>query len=264
MEERLTSLQPRREDDERRYRVRLSTEASLLRVRMEDAGGNLVGERTLPSEGSCDARAELVAVVLAAWEEELPTRVATLPEPRPVAVAVSATEGPPPSLQAAVGVGGSLAPESIALGAWTATVEGSLGTRAQGWGGLLAFAGSSGRRVTLGAGEIDWLRLSAGVGPRYRLPVKRQRFDFSAELDGAALSLQGVGYATNYRPAGFNLGAGVGVACVFTQTALSPWLKLAGRQWFGTQQAQVNGVEGMASIPGFEAALTVGMAWSQL
>ncbi|MDB4967303.1 MAG: hypothetical protein JWN44_2992, partial [Myxococcales bacterium] len=82
-------------------RALVQESASAIRVEVRDAAGVLVGVRGLPLAGSCDDRADAVAVIIAAWESNVarrteaePAGVALVPE----AAAVVATSPRPSQL----------------------------------------------------------------------------------------------------------------------------------------------------------------------
>lgn len=174
-----------------------------LYVELRSADNAVIGQRTLPVEGTCDELAQAAAVVLSAWLSDvhpdfagaLPPAVepavepapppVPVPEPTPAPVLRSRTAPPPPAappppprrLQLGLGVGADLAGESLALAG--VLVAAYLPAR-QGLG-LSGFAAVTWpREEPLGPGTVAWRRWPAGVGPSLRGAMSSLSWDVSA------------------------------------------------------------------------------------
>ncbi len=174
-----------------------------LYVELRSADSTLIGQRTLPAEGSCDELAQAAAVVLSAWLSDvhpdfagaLPPGVAPEPEPAPAPEPAPppplpaprvAPAPPPPRVAAparawdlALGIGGDLAGGEPALAGYVGV---GYGARATGWGGALMLAPALARNESLGQGpgSVQWRRWPVGVGPSLRLAQGSVDWDFTA------------------------------------------------------------------------------------
>jgi hypothetical protein len=165
-----------------------------LYVELRAPDSTLIGQRTLPGQGSCDDLAQAAAVVLAAWLSDvhpdfagaLPEAPPPAPEPEKPAEPVPQPSPPPPparpprqapsrepaprpepathrlrvSLGAGLELSGKLALQGRAQLAYV--------PRGRGFG-IEAFAAiSTTRSDSLGPGTIRWRRWPVGVGPVWR------------------------------------------------------------------------------------------------
>lgn len=177
-----------------------------LYVELRSADAAVIGQRTLPAEGSCDELAQAAAVVLSAWLSDvhpdfagaLPPAPAPAPEPLPepapeppVPPAPKTAVAPPPpvfsplpparrvELGLAVGTDLAVAPASLAA---TGIAVVDYAPPARGWG-LSAFAATTWpRQARLGPGSVSWRRWPVGVGPSLRLSGGGLRWDASAGI----------------------------------------------------------------------------------
>ncbi len=238
--------------------VRLEHGPAGIRVQMRAATGELLAERTVPSDGPCERLASTIAVVIAAWEAELrpgELPMPVLPPPPPVR-----PSAPPQSREWTLGAGVSLTAASATP--WVVPgigLEASLGPVDRGLGALVALDASAPRQLPLGSGHVRWQRFALAAGPRYRLAVS-PRLEFHLAGLGALLSVRGVGYLADLAQLGVDLGVGGGARLAFAQGPLAPWMKLEARGWLRRQEAQVTGVEGQVVLPNLELMLTAGVS----
>jgi hypothetical protein len=195
-----------------------------LYVVLKSADSSVIGERTLPLQGSCDELAQAAAVVLSAWLTHVhPDFAGALPAPEP-APELEAPPPPPPAeppqappkRPAAVVVPSdpvSRAPPNPARFDW------GLGAGADLSGGVLAPAAlasvgygpesfgfglaaqimvTTTREEPLGAGWVRWRRWPLGVGLSLRASSPGLRWDFSGGPLVAWLNLVGRNFATDY------------------------------------------------------------------
>jgi hypothetical protein len=257
-----------------------------LYVELRSADSTLIGQRTLPVEGSCDELAQAAAVVLSAWLNDahpdfagaLPP--ATPPEPEPAASPTPRRELPvlpkpapttpapspvrPPSgpsrrIEVGVGVGADLSDESFAPAAFVVAgfvpVESGLGVS-----GVLG--ASSSRQLSLGPGQVAWRRWPFGVGPSFRAVTPSVGLEVNAGPALAWLHLDGSNFARSSAQDGvelggflqlraFNRGArwgAFGVACVqYYPRDSGASASSPDEQWF-------------APVPRFSVGLAIG-AW---
>lgn len=173
-----------------------------LYVELRLADSTLIGQRTLPADGTCDELAQAAAVVLSAWLSDVHPDFATelpppapppippdsgLPRPLPAAPPSPQPQAASPSLHsptprpweagAALGVDLSASGGTVAAAGY---LLGSYRPAAQGWG-VSAFVGASSfREERLGPGLVDWWRWPLGIGPSLRVVTGPVAWDASA------------------------------------------------------------------------------------
>jgi hypothetical protein len=190
-----------------------------VRVSLFGADDAPVGDRTLALGAACADRANVVAVVVAAWEAQraredvaapsLPRRPAPPPVvAAPVVAAAAPPPAPPPAwtLELALGPavtlvdGGASPAAALSVGAWGRR----LGARA----GLFGFWP---RTDGVGAGSARWARAGASLELGARARTRAGRFDAHAGVVGAALVAAGSGFELDRTASGLSPGAAVGV-----------------------------------------------------
>jgi hypothetical protein len=256
-----------------------------LYVELRNADATVIGQRTLPVEGSCDELAQAAAVVLSAWLSDVhpdfagalppapapePAPVAPVPEPptpapqlaaAPPMPAPSARPPPPRRLELALGAGADLAVGAHADATFAASsvmvIDYAPPTR--GWG-LSGFAAAIWpRQLPLGPGLVDWRRWPLGIGPSLRLVTGGVRWDASAGpalgwLHFAALKFDRVSGQNGFELGGFIRvrAASRGRAGVFLQTDTRFFPRESGAS------ATFRGGEWRAQVPGFSVGLAAG------
>jgi len=179
-----------------------------LYVALRSADSTLIGERTLPTAGSCDELAQAAAVVLAAWLTDVhPDFAGALPPPEPPPPPEPEPKlppSPPPpepplplpppprqppehQLHLTLGVGGDLA-SGIAPAVF---LGGSYGAELSGFAVSARAMLTLSRSQELGPGKISWRRWPLGVGPTLRLATPNVAMAFSAGPAVAWLQLGG-------------------------------------------------------------------------
>ena len=180
-----------------------------LYVALRSADSTLIGERSLPTAGSCEELAQAAAVVLSAWLTDVhpdfagalpPPKPEPAPEPEPAKPTPPAPPPPAPPPPAAapvpathrwhtqLGVGGELSdgalvPALSAGASYGAEVSGlALSVRA-----LITLP----REQSLDPGQIVWRRWPLGLGPTLRLVSPTLAFAASAGPAVAWLHLEG-------------------------------------------------------------------------
>lgn len=163
-------------------------EAGLF-VELRSAESASIGERLLPSDGTCEELAQAAAVVLSAWlsdvhpdfAPELPAEPIALPPPvvasplvapperpaenrasQPTAARQGATSRRRVELDLGIGVGvsdGALAGVGSLSGAYTPK---------GGWGVRATVLVDTTRRAALGSGFVNWRRWPLALGPTWR------------------------------------------------------------------------------------------------
>jgi hypothetical protein len=258
-----------------------------LYVELRSADSTLIGQRTLPTQGSCDELAQAAAVVLSAWLSDVhPDFAGALPEPPPPAEPAPEPEPgpeppPPPARKPqrqappqppppptpstphgwdfALGVGADLSGAKLAV---AAPLSISYGAVTRGFGASFLAIATPPREQPFGPGQISWWRWPFGVGPSFRLTAANLAWELSAGPALGWLRAQGAGYDHNFTKGGTDWGG-----------YLSLRASSRGQHWglFGLANAQiypadtsvsVSGVGGSWPVPRFSLGLAVGARFS--
>lgn len=257
-----------------------------LYVELRSADSTLIGQRTLPAEGSCDELAQAAAVVLSAWLSDahpdfagaLPPAPEPIPEPEPgpappTPPVVASKPAPQPALPPAppprrapsrrlkvgVGVGAELSGESFAP---VALVTLAFMPVASGWGLSSLLGASSSRDLALGPGQVAWRRWPFGVGPSFRVISANLSFEASAGPALAWLHLNGSNFARSEAQDGLEWG---GLLQLRAENRGARWgvFGLACAQYYPADSgayASSSTEQWFAPVPRFSVGLSVG-AW---
>jgi hypothetical protein len=229
VEARLGLLLPPRAPGAAPERALLTEDDRSLRVRLRAANGAQVAERDVTVTASCADRANVVAVIIAAWELQqrtervadpsLPPTARVEPSPAPTTVvAATAPRGPGgPRLELALAPGvtyaGGLEPSAtLAAGVWGRRLGARLGLF-----GLLP------RTDPLAAGQVRWTRVGATIEGALRARGRPGRLDAHAGLVLAAVVARGSGFDVDQGASGLSPGGVVG----------ADWSFLFGRAFVG-------------------------------
>ena len=255
-----------------------------LYVELRLADSTLIGQRTLPSEGSCDELAQAAAVVLSAWLSDVHPDFATqLPAAPPPAPTIPADSGLPPPLPAALPAPRPRAASSILRGRaarpWYAGLAlgvdvaggtfaasgylvGGYAPAPQGLG-VAAFVGASwSREEPLGPGSVDWWRWPLGIGPSLRVVAGNATWDASAGPALGWLHFAGSEFDRTSGQNGLALGGFLNLR-VSSRGHRGGVFGLANAQLYpGDFAAQASGLGGpwLAPVPRFNLGLALG-AW---
>jgi hypothetical protein len=232
-----------------RERVEMRQIAAGLRLRLVDANGAVLAERTLPG-GDCAELARAAAVVLAAWRTDVEASTPRLqikpPPPRPK-----------PSWEVGAGFLASL--PSFAAGG---EVSAAIGARR--WLLRLDAFGMSLRDLAVGrsSGHARFTRAGLSAGPMVRFRPRRFVLDLHAEATFALLYMDGVGYSTNQSANAFDLGLGGGARAAVHFGPAAPFLGVTVVGWPIGQTVVISGpAGGSARVPTFEVWLQAGIAF---
>lgn len=198
-------------------------EAGLV-VELRSADSTVIGQRTLPTNGSCDELAQAAAVVLSAWLTDVhPDFAGALPTPAPPQGTQESTPEPEPEPKprppapppASVSVAPARAPvlatvrRHFELGAGLGV---QLAAKKSAFSGLASVAymperqglgvsglvlGVGARREPLAGGYVDWRRWPVAVGPSVRLGSATWTADLTLGPALAWLRLSGDGFSPN-------------------------------------------------------------------
>lgn len=251
-----------------------------LYVALHGADSSLIGERTLPTAGSCDELAQAAAVVLAAWlsdvhpdfagalpPPELPP-APPAPEPEPAKPPPPPEPSPPPlprpvapehHLHLALGVGGDvsngLLSPALLLGVSYGAEQTGFALTAR---GLLTMS----RDQPLGPGKVSWRRWPVGVGPTLRLATQHVDFAFSAGPALAWLRVGGDSFDRVATQSGF-VGGGFGELLASGRARpLTVFGALNVQFYPATTTARVSGLDLQWDLPALSSTLVVGARFS--
>lgn len=248
-------------------------EAGLF-VELRGADSTSIGERLLPSEGSCDELAQAAAVVLSAWLTDVhpdfaldvpaaspPTETPAPPSPPPpspprVTVPLRAERAPRLALtryrfEMEVGAGAG-----IADGRWTlagsvaaAVVPGS------GLGARSTVLVDTARREPLGGGSVTWRRWPVSLGPVLRFNANGVVYDVSLAPALVWLRVAGADFEPNRSRNAFTW-AGVGEVRAASRGRFGWFAALQGQAYLVDSSAYVGGDE--YQLPRFALTLWAG------
>jgi len=233
-------------------------------VEARDDQGNLVGERTLAATGTCDDRADSIAVVIAAWQSEFGDHA---PPPLPTRHdnAVFAAHPRPPTLRWDVAAAflGTIAGGAFAAGG---TAEATVGRHGFPLAARIGLAASDTRDLALAGGQVRWTRSAVLLGPVVDAVATRWvRLDIHADLALGWMHVDGRGYAKNYGDDSFDPALGAGVRFSIPRWPVQPWIDCTLLGWVRHQTMTVSDPSASASIelPRFDAWLRAGIAYGK-
>lgn len=201
-----------------------------LRMRLVRAETNVVADRRLPVQGTCDDMADTVATVLAAWEAP----------PTPTAPVVVDTE--PPRVAPARSVdhirmwlGASGGAGLIAGVTAVGSVELWLEHTASHLFGRAGMTGQTTRRVDLSPGYATWRRTygTLGLGWQLQPPHPGSYWQFSADVDLLLgwLTVSGHDYSSPMQKTVFEYGLGAGLRGQRNLGRWALWLEARANFW---------------------------------
>jgi hypothetical protein len=208
VQSRLQALLPPLAEGAAPAQAAIAAEDGSLRVRLRGADGAALAERTLTLEASCADRANVVAVVIAAWEAQERAehmQEPSLPRTPTPAPAVVASPSPPPAPRLSVelwaGPAITLLPAGPrAGGTLAASVWGRrLGAR-------LALQGTWPLEQDLLDGRARWTRSAATLEVGVRAAGRAGRLDFHAGALAGMLVAHGEGFEVDHTTTGFSPG----------------------------------------------------------
>jgi hypothetical protein len=261
-----------------------------LYVVLRGADSTVIGERTLPLEGSCDELAQAAAVVLSAWLSDvhpdfagaLPPRPsepspplpqppeaqakstlqpALQPQPEPRRPTGRLTVAPPRThrFEAGLALGADLTNEIFAFAGIAST---RYGAEERGFG-LAAWAGVTPlREESHEPGLIRWWRWPLGAGPTFRLSTPAVSADLSVGPVAAWLYLEGSAFDTNSSQDVLTWGGYASVRISGRSRALAPFGLLSLQIYPEDATAYVKGLEAEWPVPRWSLVGALGVRFS--
>jgi hypothetical protein len=203
--------------------ARVLPQGRSLHVALQSSDGVVIAERTLEPTGSCADLAQVVAVVIAAWESDVhpafvrPQTEIASPAPTET-VSAAPTTGTPVSVPArtssydlAAGGGVSFSDSAVA-GADVAVTFAP-------WGSGLAFrisgTGEAQHQTSLGQGQAQWRRWTGSTELDWRFVFGPTVLDLHGGLLFGLLSAQGSGFFPSEQATSFSPGLTAGARVMF-------------------------------------------------
>jgi hypothetical protein len=211
---RLRALLPPLSEGEAPERAEIVATEGALRVRLRGPDGAALGERTLTLEASCADRANVVAVVIAAWEAQAraeAVQAPLLPRQAPPPPTVGAPPPPPPpsrsfAVEVWAGPAATILPGGLRPGG--DLVAGLWGRRL---GARLALHGMWPAADALPDGHARWTRSDATLELGVRARGRAGRLDAHAGFVAGLLVAEGQGFEVDHTTRGFSPGIGAGL-----------------------------------------------------
>jgi hypothetical protein len=256
-------------------------EEGLLLVSLRAKDSRVLGERRLPSDGSCEDLARAAAVVLASWLTDVhPEFVPLVPAPPPLDVPPSvtppaSTAAPRPSPIGRVSSTGRVVPRgalSLRLGASLGLGFVPTPLALVGSASVAVVPDGSGIGVTLrgGLSTVRSLEVDGGRALYRRWPLQGGavlRFAgtrVSGELEGGAalgwLAVAGRSFGTNHDASDATFGPFVTARAIGSGRTIQPFAELSGMYWARVTRVYGDPARPSVTLPPVELSLSVGLA----
>jgi hypothetical protein len=246
-----------------------------LSVALADNAGRPLGDRRFPRAGSCENRAETVAVTLAVWEAQIHPEIALRldrlsPEATPAPAPPESTTlrhvpEAPPRAATAFTLGASLAGDwQSGAVAPAARVELGLGRPGGRWRARFGVLAVARHTIDVVPGRASWWRAALSVGAD--LDVARGRrfaLVFGVDALGGVASISGVGFAMNRTSHSVDAGGGLRARAEWRPGRVRPWVGVSLVGWMRKQSLDLEGEGAASALPRLEplAALGADIAW---
>ena len=268
--------------------LQLSPRRDDLDVRLYEPGGALIGEKSLVAAGTCDERAQTVAVLVAAWETRWragspaalphPGGIAAADEPRPASPPLAAQappvlSAPPSALADTVAARHETTPLQLEMRAGL-LMSISGGTVAPGLSCDLAFArrglpfalavgalAVGNHDVTVGPASARWRRVGGTLEVRAAVARPKLALEMHAAVALSALSISGAALPVTSGATLFDPGLLVGLRGQLRAVALSPWVEASAALWPNGHVVYLRGSPDERDLPAFELFLGAGVAF---
>ncbi|HVR63595.1 MAG TPA: hypothetical protein VMU50_16960 [Polyangia bacterium] len=265
VEARLGALLAPTDESAARERAAISAEGNRLRVRLTAADGTPIGERVLTLDVSCADRANVVAVVIAAWEaQQRPQRVpaptlparpppaAAAPPPAAVVVAVPPPVVAPTSLAIEIAVGPAV---TLADGALSPSARLTVGLWGPRLGGRLLLFGMWPQENDLGDGRARWARAGAALELARRFAEGRFQLDLHAGPVLGLVFASGTGFERDMTTAGLSPGLTGGLDGTWTRGRVVVGLGASAFGWTAQRLVTSSEPVGVRALPRVELSL---------
>ena len=258
--------------------ARVHREGDNLRIELSTPG-EATQERSVPASGECAARAELAALIIAAWLDAMPAGAIGAPgvPPRAVDPTRAASHGgdtegfydpenPPLAISTHTLVGAAMFGLTDSLGATTGwAVEAAMPNLIEAFGLAAEASLSLPRQMSLGQGTVHYWRPTFGLGGTGELRARSWAVRPQASVVLGVLSVSGTGYQESTSATTVTWGASVGVRVVRAWRRAELWLRADGASWpqgRTVRSRQVpSGPDLEVAFPEWELRLALGFSW---
>ena len=231
-----------------------------LRLRLLRSDASVIGERYLVRRGTCQAMAQAIAVVIAAWETE-PLSDAPVPVAAITHEEASALSSPArsPERSAVELLGGVSAGTAFWGGiAAVGNAEAQGGRTDSHWRLRLALIRESSRRIALGAGHVDWQHTMVVAGLLVHGSVSAWVGSLDAGVAVGWTGLQGNGYEESQQKSSFTYGVVGGVRGGRRFGRWTVWAEARTIGWLRGQRALLTNAPGDAEPPRGDVSASAG------
>jgi hypothetical protein len=256
--------------------ARVRTEGESLRIELATPG-EANRERTVPGSGDCEARAEMAALIIAAWLDAMPVGTISTPgvpprEPPPVPRQTAEPDpleepaSPPLSLGTRTLVGAGLFGLADSLGASPGfALAAAMPNLLELFGWTAEVSLSLPRQISVGQGTAHYWRPTFGLAATGEIRAKNWAVRPQAGAVLGILLVNGTGYVQNTRSTTVTWGAGAGVALARSWRRNELWLRLDALLWpqgrsVRSKQTPV-GSDIEVALPEWESRLAAGFSW---
>jgi hypothetical protein len=214
----------------------------------------MLDQRRIGAQGTCEERAQAIAVMISSWLTELRHR-----DPwRPPSPSPKHVRAPRLAWEAGAAFVASLAGNDFSPGA-RAHVE--LTRRGVIVAGRLEIFGGAARMVALGYGSASYARLGVALGPAVRLRAGPARFDLHASALLAATLVAGQDQPQDLRSTHFSPGASAGASVGLRIGRVTPFIDVGFAGWPRSLTVVAEGpLPSQATLPTWEVLLSAGLA----
>lgn len=242
----------------------------MVRLLLYDANGEQRGVQSLPAETDCRVMAAAAATLVRGLDLSLDS---VAPPPPMLVFRVPARTSNPASTALEVGAGGLGSLNAGGAGAAVVALV-SMAIEDSPLRPQVAFEWEMPQHLAVGpGGQVTWWRLWVAPAVEWRLV---NRSSFWVSLQGAvplgAAFAAGSGYPLDQQGAAFDLGLSAGLRLGLaarmhpasrSSDKLLPWVGVWGIAWALPHTLTVAGESAGASLPRLEAAVGLGLSWSQ-
>jgi hypothetical protein len=227
--------------------ARVSLRGSALHVALQSPDGVVIAERTLEPTGSCADLAQVVAVVIAAWESDVHPAFVR-PQTEIASAASTETVSATPTTGATVPLPARRSSYDLAAGGGVSFSESAVAgvdvavtwaPRSSGLALRISGTGESQHHTSLGQGQAQWRRWTGSTELGWRLGYGPAVLDLHGGLLFGLLSAQGSGFSPNEQATSFSPGLTAGARAAFwVGRSWGFWLGVVG-QAFARNQSLV-------------------------
>ena len=255
--------------------ARVRVDGETMRIELATPG-EANRERVVAVSGDCDLRAEMAALVIAAWLDAMPAGTLSAPglppreppresPPAPEAEAVDEAEPPARGTHTLIGAGlFGLADSAGGSGGFA--LEAAMPSLLSDFGWAAELSLAIPREVTVGQGTARTFRPTLALAATGEIALGTWALRPRAGGALGILAVSGSGYAANNRATTVTWGGGAGLALARAWQRGEMWARLDGLLWpqgrkLKSRQVDPAGPDIEVALPTWEARLAIGISW---